>query len=306
MTAREVARELRVSVGPIFTWFETMEQLKAEVYGLAKALYREYIQRGLAGPVPFLGLGQQYIRFAKDEPELYKLLFLTRPEGGAGGAMEALRFSQDLARESVMRIYNMDAPTADRYFRDLWLTAFSICTLIVTDDCPYTDEEISAIFTEISLSVVKAFKEIPGLMEGKANADYARCVDISTKAALKQMVAPGVMAVAAPLAVGIILGAEALGGMLAGALVSGFVLAIMMANSGGSWDNAKKYIEEGNYGGKGSDAHKAAVTGDTVGDPFKDTAGPAMDILIKLMSVIALILAPILANIEPLFGFLFK
>ncbi len=171
VTAREVARELRVSVGPIFTWFETMEQLKAEVYALARERYRQYIERGLAGEIPFLGVGQQYIRFAREEPELYKLLFLTRPGAAGGGAMDALRFSQDLARESVMRIYNMDAATADRYFRDLWLVVFSFATLIVTDDCPYTDGEMSAVLTEVSLSVCKAYKEIPGLPEGRFDKD---------------------------------------------------------------------------------------------------------------------------------------
>lgn len=171
VTAREVARQLQVSVGPIFTWFDTMDQLKAEACAQAMARYRAYIERGLAGPIPFLGLGQQYIRFAREEPELYKLLFLTRPGAGAGGAMAALRFSQDLARESVMRIYAMDAVTADRYFRDLWLVVFSFATLIVTDDAPYTDAEMSAILTEVSLSVCKAYKEIPGLPEGKFDRD---------------------------------------------------------------------------------------------------------------------------------------
>ncbi|MBR6029372.1 MAG: TetR/AcrR family transcriptional regulator [Clostridia bacterium] len=171
VTAREVARALRVSVGPIFTWFSTMEELKAEVSLRAREVYRAYIQRGLSGPIPFLGVGQQYLCFAKEEPELYKLLFLTRPEAGGGGAMEALRFSQELARESIMRIYHMDSETADRYFRDLWLVAFSFATLIVTDGCPYTDEEMSAVFTEISLSVCKAYKEIPGLPEGRFDRD---------------------------------------------------------------------------------------------------------------------------------------
>lgn len=166
VTAREIAKKLGMSVGPVFTWFETMEQLKAEVYELAKARYREYIEQGLAGDIPFLGVGQQYIRFAKDEPELYKLLFLTKPDDVSGGAMEALRFSQELARESLMRVYNMDAKTADNYFRDLWLVVFSFATLIVTDDCPYTDEEMSAVLTEVSLSVCKAYKEVPGLPEG--------------------------------------------------------------------------------------------------------------------------------------------
>lgn len=171
VTAREVANELHVSVGPIFTWFETMEQLKTEVYVLAKELYRAYIERGLAGPIPFLGVGQQYLRFAKEEPELYRLLFLTRPGDGSGGTMEALRFSQELARESLMRIYHMDAYTADCYFRDLWLVVFSFATLIVTDDCPYTEEEMSAVLTEVSLSVCKAYKEIPGLAEGNFDKD---------------------------------------------------------------------------------------------------------------------------------------
>jgi K(+)-stimulated pyrophosphate-energized sodium pump len=140
----------------------------------------------------------------------------------------------------------------------------------------------------------RQFREIPGLMEGKAKPDSARCVAISTAAALKEMVAPGITAVLAPLVVGLILGKEALGGMLAGATLSGVLLALLMANAGGAWDNAKKYIERGNLGGKGSEAHKAAVVGDTVGDPFKDTAGPSMNILIKLMSVVALVLAPLL------------
>lgn len=171
VTAREVARTLRVSVGPIFTWFDTMDQLKAEVYVQARALYRSYIERGLAGPIPFLGVGQLYIRFAREEPELYKLLFLTGRGDYGGGAMAALKLSQDLARDSVMRIYHMDAATADRYFRDLWLVVFSFATLIVTDDCPYTDAEMSAVLTEISLSVCKAYKEIPGLPEGNFDRD---------------------------------------------------------------------------------------------------------------------------------------
>ena len=145
--------------------------------------------------------------------------------------------------------------------------------------------------------VRRQFRENPGIMEGTAKPDYARCVDISTKAALRQMVAPGVMAVVAPLAVGIILGAEALGGMLAGALASGVMMAVMMSNAGGAWDNAKKYIEEGYYGGKGSEPHKAAVVGDTVGDPFKDTSGPSINILIKLMTIVAVVFAPLFVQI---------
>ena len=143
--------------------------------------------------------------------------------------------------------------------------------------------------------VRRQFREIPGLMEGTGKPDTRRCVDISSVAALREMVAPGLVAVLTPVLVGFVLGAEALGGMLAGATVSGVLLALMMANSGGALDNAKKLIEEGNLGGKGSEAHKAAVVGDTVGDPLKDTAGPALNILIKLMSVVALMLAPLLA-----------
>jgi K(+)-stimulated pyrophosphate-energized sodium pump len=140
--------------------------------------------------------------------------------------------------------------------------------------------------------VRRQFREIPGLMEGTAKPDSARCVDISTAAALREMVLPGVTAVAAPVVVGWLLGVEALGGMLAGATVTGVLMALFMANAGGAWDNAKKYIEGGAHGGKGSEPHKAAVVGDTVGDPFKDTSGPSLNILIKLMSVVALVLAP--------------
>jgi K(+)-stimulated pyrophosphate-energized sodium pump len=141
--------------------------------------------------------------------------------------------------------------------------------------------------------VRRQFREIPGLMAGTAEADYAKCVDISTTAAIRQMVVPGLLAVVVPIVVGLY-SLEALGGLLAGVTASGVLLAIFMANAGGAWDNAKKYIEGGAHGGKGSDAHKAAVVGDTVGDPFKDTAGPSLNILIKLMSVVALVTAPLL------------
>ncbi len=144
--------------------------------------------------------------------------------------------------------------------------------------------------------VRRQFRENKGIMEGSSKPNYTRCVDISTTAALREMIIPGLMAIVCPVAVGFILGAEALGGMLAGALASGVLLAIMMANAGGAWDNAKKFVEEGNYGGKGSDTHKAAVVGDTVGDPFKDTSGPSINILIKLMTIVSLVFAPLFAN----------
>jgi K(+)-stimulated pyrophosphate-energized sodium pump len=142
----------------------------------------------------------------------------------------------------------------------------------------------------------RQFREIPGLLEGKEGVkpDVAKCIDISTKAALTEMIIPGVVALASPVIIGFVLGPYALGGMLAGATVTGVLLALFMANAGGAWDNAKKYIERGNLGGKGSDAHKAAVVGDTVGDPFKDTSGPSMNILIKLMSIVSLVIAPLL------------
>ncbi len=146
---------------------------------------------------------------------------------------------------------------------------------------------------QIVNEVRRQFKQIKGLMEGKAKPDYEKCIDISTKAALREMMLPGILVIATPIVVGLVLGAEALGGMLAGKTVVGFLMAVFMANSGGAWDNAKKYIEEGHLGGKGSDAHKAAVVADTVGDPFKDCAGPSLNILIKLMGIVAVVFVPL-------------
>ena len=156
-----------------------------------------------------------------------------------------------------------------------------------------TMESVSKAAYSMIEEVRRQFRTIPGILEGTGKPDYKSCVAISTTAALKEMLVPGVMAVLAPLAVGLLLGVEALGGLLAGALVTGVLLAIFMSNAGGAWDNAKKYIEEGNHGGKGSEAHKAAVVGDTVGDPFKDTSGPSINILIKLMTVVSLVFAPV-------------
>ena len=160
-----------------------------------------------------------------------------------------------------------------------------------------TMESVSKAAYSMIEEVRRQFRTIPGILEGTGKPDYKSCVAISTTAALKEMLVPGVMAVLAPLAVGLLLGVEALGGLLAGALVTGVLLAIFMSNAGGAWDNAKKYIEEGNHGGKGSEAHKAAVVGDTVGDPFKDTSGPSINILIKLMTVVSLVFAPIFVQI---------
>ncbi len=160
-----------------------------------------------------------------------------------------------------------------------------------------TMESVSRAAYKMIEEVRRQFRSIPGIMEGTAKPDYKSCVAISTQAALHEMLVPGVMAVACPLAVGVLLGPAALGGLLAGSLVTGVMMAIFMSNAGGAWDNAKKYIEDGNHGGKGSDAHKAAVVGDTVGDPFKDTSGPSLNILIKLMTVVSLVFAPLFLSI---------
>jgi K(+)-stimulated pyrophosphate-energized sodium pump len=156
-----------------------------------------------------------------------------------------------------------------------------------------TMEAVGKAAMGIVNEVRRQWREIPGLMEGTAKPDYAKCVSISTGTALKAMILPGLLAVTAPILVGLVLGANALGGMLIGAISAGFLLAVTMANAGGAWDNAKKWIETGKLGGKGSDAHKAAVVGDTVGDPFKDTSGPSLNILLKLMSIVAVVFAPI-------------
>lgn len=156
-----------------------------------------------------------------------------------------------------------------------------------------TMESVGKAAYEMIEEVRRQFKSIPGIMEGTGKPDYTSCVDISTTAALREMMIPGLMAVLVPIILGLTLGVEALGGMLAGALVTGVLLAIFMANAGGAWDNAKKYVEEGHFGGKGSEAHKASVVGDTVGDPFKDTSGPSINILIKLMTIVSLVFAPL-------------
>ena len=177
-----------------------------------------------------------------------------------------------------------------------------ICGLFIGGMLPFlfsamTMESVGKAANQMIEEVRRQFKSIPGLMEGTGKPDYKRCVEISTKAALREMLIPGVMAVLSPLVVGLLLGPQALGGLLAGALVTGVMMAIFMSNAGGAWDNAKKYIEEGANGGKGSEAHKAAVVGDTVGDPFKDTSGPSINILIKLMTIISLVFAPLIAQV---------
>ena len=165
----------------------------------------------------------------------------------------------------------------------------------------FTMDSVSKAAYKMIEEVRRQFKTIPGILEGKGKPDYKSCVAISTQAALKEMLLPGVMAVIAPVFIGVVLGPAALGGLLGGALVTGVMLAIFMSNSGGAWDNAKKYIEDGHHGGKGSEAHRASVVGDTVGDPFKDTSGPSINILIKLMTIVSLVFAPLFLKIGGLF-----
>ncbi len=171
VTAREVAKTLKVSVGPIFTYYDSMDQLRCDVFEHAKNRYRSYIERGLMEEIPFLGMWRQFLTFAKEEPELYKLLFLTRPDNASGSAMEAMHISQDMARDSIMTMYKLDAHQADCFFRDIWLMAFSFATLIVTDDCPYTIDEMLDIGAEVSLSIFRTSKEIPGLLNGDYDRD---------------------------------------------------------------------------------------------------------------------------------------
>ncbi len=171
VTAREVGTVLGVSSRPLFTYFDTVDELKRRVYFYAKELYQQYIEKGLSMEIPALGVGQQCLNFARNEPELYRYLFLAPPEGLKGKVTEVLRSAQEMVRESVMKIYHMDADTAGSFFRDLWLVAYSYTTLIVTRECPYTDEEISKSFTKFSLSLCKAYKEIPGFSAGSFDKD---------------------------------------------------------------------------------------------------------------------------------------
>jgi len=162
--------------------------------------------------------------------------------------------------------------------------------------CAMTLNAVGKSSFSIVNEVRRQFREVKGIMTGEAKPEYAKCVDICTKDAIRNMLAPGLVTILSPVIVGLVLGPLALGGFLAGAIITGFILAVTFANAGGSWDNAKKWIETGAYGGKGSEAHKAAVVGDTVGDPMKDTSGPSLNIMIKLISIIALVLAPVFVS----------
>lgn len=203
-------------------------------------------------------------------------------------ALTALALFASYAQKTGLRAINL-------------LTPVTLVGLLIGAMLPFlfgalTMESVGKAANDMIEEVRHQFKTIPGIMEGKAKPNYKKCVDISTSAALQEMILPGVLAIIVPLVVGLLLGVEALGGLIGGAVSSGVLIAILMANAGGAWDNAKKYIESGAHGGKGSDAHKASVVGDTVGDPFKDTSGPAMNILIKLMTIVSLVFGTLIAN----------
>ncbi|MEE9583561.1 MAG: sodium-translocating pyrophosphatase, partial [Dehalococcoidales bacterium] len=216
--------------------------------------------------------------------------------GAAGLTALALLLSYALAYSQAVGIELADFLASISLLDPHVIAGLFLGAVLPAVFCAMTLSAVGKTSVSIVNEVRRQFREIPGLMEGTARPEYARCVDICTKASIKQMIAPGIITIASPVIVGLVLGPLALGGFLAGAITSGFILAITFANAGGSWDNAKKWIETGAYGGKGSEAHKAAVVGDTVGDPMKDTAGPSLNIMIKLISIIALVLAPVLAD----------
>ena len=171
LTAKALASELGVSTQPVFTCFHTIEEAKREVRTAAERMYDSYMEEGLHMKVPFLGVGMQYINFAKEEPQLYRLLFLTTSEDGSSSVMDALHHSQNLVRESLQQTYHIDAQTADRYYRDMWLVVHSLATLVVTGGCPYSEEEMGHILTGFSVSLCKSIKEIPGFVEDNYDRD---------------------------------------------------------------------------------------------------------------------------------------
>lgn len=171
LTAKALASELGVSTQPVFTCFHTIEEAKREVRSAAERVYDKYVEEGLRMKVPFLGVGMQYIHFAKEEPQLYRLLFLTTNEEGNSSVMDALYHSQELVRESLQQTYHIDAQSADRYFRDMWLVVHSLATLVVTGGCPYSEEEMGHILTGFSVSLCKSIKEIPGFVENNYDRD---------------------------------------------------------------------------------------------------------------------------------------
>ena len=178
VTTRDIAAELDISIRPIFTFFRSMDEVRDAVRDAARAVYDGYAAEGLASEVPFFGFGMQYIRFAREEPELYRMLFLSRPQGAGDGAVAEMERSRELVRASLMEIYHMDARAAELYFRDMWLIVHSIATLSVTGSCPYGDDEIAGILTGCSAAICKAIKEIPGYVTGSfdRNAVFEKLV----------------------------------------------------------------------------------------------------------------------------------
>lgn len=173
VSAREIAVVLGTSTRPIFTYFRTMDELKKAVRQFAEDIFQKYVEKGLAMEPPFLGVGVQYLEFAQQEPELYKLLYMTRPEEGQSNALEAMGLVQAQVRDRLMEIYHMDATAADRYFRDMWLTVHSLCSLIVTGNCAFSRQEVQQILTGFSLSLCKALKEVSGFVDGTFDRDEA-------------------------------------------------------------------------------------------------------------------------------------
>ncbi|MDA0750296.1 MAG: sodium/proton-translocating pyrophosphatase, partial [Verrucomicrobia bacterium] len=217
------------------------------------------------------------------------------------GLIRTGRDTLELASGTTVQVKDMDLATLIDYFEltimnPRLLVGIFLGAVISFLFCGLTMNAVGRAAYKMVAEVRRQFKEIKGILEGKAEPDYERCVEISTRAAQLEMVVPSFIAILAPVLVGILMGVPGVMGLLVGGVSTGFVLAIFMANAGGAWDNAKKYIEEGHLGGKGSEAHKATVIGDTVGDPFKDTSGPSLNILIKLMSMVAIVMAALAAT----------
>jgi K(+)-stimulated pyrophosphate-energized sodium pump len=216
-------------------------------------------------------------------------------------------FTTDKTKEVANEVVYVGTATIQNFVEAYDLTIMNprlICGLFIGGMmsfvfCAMTMKAVGRAAGAMVNEVRRQFKEIPGIMEGTGTPDYARCVEISTAGAQREMVVPSLLAIAVPVVSGLLLGVAGVMGVLAGGLACGFVLATMLNNAGGAWDNAKKYIEKGNHGGKGSEAHKAAVVGDTVGDPCKDTSGPSLNILIKLMSMVSIVFAPVVVKFAP-------